>query len=144
MYERVLPYGKTVRMGWARPDISLNLMSSRIRSIPDYYASGFLVEVMGLGRDGVLKLKEDKWDALRWWNTSGNPVSLFVWNSSTSEYALIEWGVLVRLVAMGRAAGVLAFEVDGNRYYPIRWEWVIARCGATHYPPAGEGDATVQ
>ena len=123
------PLGRVERLGWRRPAVSLKLMGSNIRHQPDFYSSsGHLVEVMGLGRDGILKLKTEKWDALKWWNQSGNNVVLFVWNSHKEEYALVPWDTLKGLVLKARTAGVEAFEVDGNQYLPIQWEWIAKTC----------------
>ena len=127
MFEQVNPFGRFQRFGWNRPEVSMFDMGNNIKAMPDYYTAGYLVECMGLGRDGVLKLKVDKYDALKWWCTSGNEVMLFAWNSSTREYAFVDWGVLKALVARARRAGIEAFENDGNQYYPIQWEWVSGR-----------------
>ena len=125
VFEAVLPLGKVQRFGWRRPDVPMTNMGARVRHMPDYYAaSGYLVEVMGLGRDGILKLKLDKWDALKWWNQSGNKVALFVWNSSKKMYVIVAWDALRTLVGRARQAGIASFQVDGNEYYPIQWEWI--------------------
>jgi hypothetical protein len=125
VFEVVAPLGKYERLGWNRPSVSLTLMSSVIRHMPDYYSGGKLVEVMGLGRDGILKLKTVKYEALKYWNTSGNEVVLFVWNSHKKTYALLNWNTIKSCVTLARNRGIEAFENDGNEYYPIQWEWVV-------------------
>lgn len=127
MFEQVNPFGRFQRLGWNRPAVSMAAMSSKLKAMPDYYTAGYLVECMGLGRDGILKLKVVKYDALKWWTTSGNEVMLFAWNSSTHEYAFIEWSELKGLVRKARAAGIEAFSNDGNEYYGIQWSWVEGR-----------------
>ncbi|KKL20256.1 hypothetical protein LCGC14_2457280, partial [marine sediment metagenome] len=99
-------------IGWNRPDVSMNNMTNELKHIPDYYtANGYFVEVGGLGRDGIYKLKLDKYEGLAFWNKM-QPLKLFVWNSSTSEWALIQWSEVKRLVAKARKVGVQEFEVD--------------------------------
>ena len=106
--------GKWERFGWNRPNISMSNMTSEIKHMPDYYtANGYFVEVGGLGRDGIYKLKLDKYEALRFWNKM-QPLKLFVWNSSTSEWALIDWSQLKRLVAKARKLGMEAIDNDEN------------------------------
>jgi hypothetical protein len=118
--------GLTVeRLGWDRPRMGVSKMSAELRHIPDYYASdGFLYEVVGMGRDGVLKgVKEDKWDSLKFWN-SVQPTRLFIFNQAEGATVMLPWPTLVQVVARARRAGVKAFKNDGNRYYPIKWEWI--------------------
>ena len=84
-------------------------------------ANGVLVECMGLGRDGILKLKVEKFEALREWNLKQD-TGLFVWNSSKGEYAYIKMAQLIKLIWADDAivAEVRSFN-DGNEYYPIKW-----------------------
>ena len=124
MFEQVNPFGRFQRLGWNRPNVSMGAMSTRLKTMPDYYTAGYLIECMGLGRDGILKLKVVKYDGLKWWSTSGNEVMLFVWNSSTREYAIIDWPQLKGLVRKARADGIEVFPTDGNEYYAIQWSWV--------------------
>ena len=128
VFQAVAPLGKYERLGWNRPAVSLTLMSPAIRHMPDYYSGGKLVEVMGLGRDGILKLKTGKWEALKFWNKTGNEVVMFLWNSHKKTYALVEWSALVSLTGRARRAGIQAFENDGNEYYPIRWADIVDTC----------------
>jgi hypothetical protein len=130
VFEEVAPFGNLIRLGWNRPNIYMGDMSIVLKHMPDYYSGGYLIEVMGMGRDGILKLKLDKWKALKFWNGTGNEVALFVWNSSLKEYALIQWVHLRRLVARGRSAGIAVFSSDGNEYYPIQWNWIVDLCRA--------------
>jgi hypothetical protein len=124
VFTAVRPLGASQRLGWRRPTVPMTRMSSKIKHMPDFYAdSGHLVEVMGLGRDGILKVKVEKYESLQWWNKSGTPVALFVWNSALRRYALISWPELTRLVGKARRAGTLHFN-DGPEYYPIQWTWI--------------------
>lgn len=128
------PLGSFSRLGWRRPmtaagkRLSMKRMSDNIKHMPDFYVeSGYLVEVMGLGKDGILKLKLSKYDGLKWWNKSGNKVALFVWNAHLRMWALISWNELVALVRKGRTMGVEQFK-EGTEYYPIKWEWIEDGC----------------
>lgn len=124
MFEAISPLGKWERYGWNRPSVTMSNMSDKTRHKPDYYTQiGFLVECMGLGRDGILKLKLSKYDALALWNRHDQPVKLFVWNSSTSEWVVLSWKQIVSLVGKARKAGIKEFKNDKNKYYPILWEW---------------------
>ena len=123
-FESIAPLGKAVRYGWNRPSVTMTKMAETIRHTPDYYAQiGYLVECAGLGRDGIYKLKVAKHEALKVWNKI-QPVMLFLWNSSTSEWALLDWKSSSKYVARAKRNGVEAFENDGNEYYAIPWEWV--------------------
>lgn len=125
VYEKVSPLGPTCRHGWRRPSVSMRYMSNELKNKPDYYAStGVLVEVMGLGRDGILKLKLDKYEAMKFWNKV-QETALFAWNSSEHMWALIEWKPLVGLVQRARNRGIESFEEDGNEYYPIHWSDIM-------------------
>jgi hypothetical protein len=130
VYEAVHPLGKTVRYGWRRPGISMQKMSTVIRHAPDYYAeAGYWVEVMGCGRDGILKsLKVDKWEALKKWKqfarVAGVDLVLFVWNSHREEYVVLAWDEIKKLITKAKRKGIEEFH-DGNKYYPIDWEWIV-------------------
>lgn len=107
-------------------------MPSLLRHMPDYYAeAGYCVEVMGLGRDGILKsLKVTKYDVLKLWakflKQANIEIKLFVWNSHSKEWAILDWDNIVKLVAKSKKQlGVQSFKNDGNEYYPIKWEWIL-------------------
>ena len=123
MFEAIAPLGKYVRYGWDRPPVTMANMAEELRHTPDYYTQvGTLVECAGLGKDGIYKLKLVKYDALAWWNKV-QEVNLFLWNSSASEWVLLSWPQVKRLVSKARREGIEAFH-DGNEYYPIQWDWV--------------------
>ncbi len=132
VYESVKPMGNTVRFGWSRPKgINFKKLPAAMRHMPDYYAqSGYLVEVMGLGKDGVLKsMKVNKYEALKLWNKIGKMLGLelavFIWNSHEHEYVTLMWSSIVGLVAQSkRKHGVQSFS-DGNEYYALPWEWLV-------------------
>lgn len=74
-----------VRFGLDRPPLNMAMIPAFIRHTPDYLASKCLVECVGMGRDGVLKLKVDKYQALLQWDTY-HPVQLFVWDSHKKRH----------------------------------------------------------
>ena len=89
---------KWVRFGFNRPPFRMTQLTSFTRHTPDYATStGFLWDCMGLGRDGILKLKVEKFEALREWNLKQD-TGLFVWNSSKGEYAYIKMHQLIELI----------------------------------------------
>lgn len=130
VYENVKPMGATIRFGWNRPKgISFKKLPIVLRHKPDYYAqAGYLVEVMGCGKDGILKsVKVEKYEALKTWKKIATmlelDVAMFVWNSHTEQYVTLLWPAIVKLVAKSkRQLGIQAFD-DGNEYYPMPWEW---------------------
>lgn len=79
---------KFVRYGLNRPPIQMHKLPARIRYTPDYLMSAKFVEVQGVGRDQTVKLKLDKWGALRWWNDV-HPVELFVWDSHHERWCFV-------------------------------------------------------
>lgn len=94
----------------------------------------YLVEVMGLGRDGILKsMKVTKYDALKVWNKIAIMLGLmglvvFVWNSSKNQFVTLAWSSIVEEVAYSKKKyGVLAFENDGNEYYRLDWDRLVKK-----------------
>lgn len=124
VFEEVAPLGTFVRYGLNRPPFRVKGLTPEQRNTPDYLTgTGDFVEVMGCGRDNVLKLKLEKWDAQKRWQKLG-PVKYFFWNSNHSEWALLTLAQVQKLVTQGRKArGVQAFN-DGNEYIGIDWEWI--------------------
>lgn len=107
---------KWVRFGFNRPPFRMTHLSSFVRHTPDYCDRFGLWDCMGLGRDGVLKLKVEKLQALREWDQQ-QQTGLFVWNSALREYAYLDIGWLNAYCA---GSEIRAFN-DGNEYYPIEW-----------------------
>lgn len=82
-------YGRGyVVWGLRRPSIKVSALPAKIRYAPDYLTSDGFVEVMGVGRDQVLKLKVEKHIALLQWNQE-MPTRLFIWDSSNRRHCLI-------------------------------------------------------
>jgi hypothetical protein len=121
---------KAIRLGWDRIHTAyMRNMTNELKHLPDHFDPdrGVLVECVGMGRDGVLKLRTSKLGALRKYHNSISPVALFVWNRAQKQWALLSFEALRKLADKARKGpGVQKFEVDGNLYYPIEWADVYA------------------
>jgi hypothetical protein len=73
------------QFGLNRPPVFLGNVAAFIRYMPDRLQHNRLVECMGIGRDGVLKLKLEKLYALMEWDKF-HPVHLFVWDSGQRQH----------------------------------------------------------
>lgn len=134
MYERIKPFGNTIRFGFRRPKgISFRKLPSVVAHMPDYMTETNLVEVMGLGRDGILKsMKVKKFSALKAWPKVARLLDLtgglwfFVWNSHEKKFAIVTWEKMVPLVTKSvKEFGIKSFEEDKVEYYPLPWEWLV-------------------
>jgi hypothetical protein len=65
--------------------LTLTAMTDAMRYTPDRMSADGYVEVMGCGRDQLLKLKTEKLKALQQWAALG-PVNLFVYDSKNHRY----------------------------------------------------------
>lgn len=88
---------KHTRFGFQRPPFSIQALPSSVRYSPDYVTSERFVEAQGLGRDGVVKMKRDKLEALHWWERE-LPVDLFLWWSTRKKWALLPLSQLTTAV----------------------------------------------
>lgn len=81
VFDRVMGYHgiPVVRYGLNRPDVPLADVTEFVRYTPDFLTPTCLVEVQGVGRDGLLKVKVDKWSALQQWNMFMR-TELFIWD----------------------------------------------------------------
>lgn len=77
-FDEVFP--KNHKLGLNRPPFTMTKMTVEMRYTPDRMDATAFVEVMGVGRDRLLKMKTEKFDALFTWTMLG-PVDLFVWDS---------------------------------------------------------------
>ncbi len=130
VYLEVKPLGNTTRFGFRRPKgVKFSHFPERYRHMPDFITPTYLVEVVGLGRDGILKsIKVSKYDALKWWHKQAKEGGLmglviFIWNSSEREFITLDWKTIQDEVAYSkRKYGVQAFESDGVEYYRLDWD----------------------
>ncbi len=135
VYEAVKPLGSTIRFGFRRPKgIKFGTFPVGFRHAPDFITASYLVEVMGLGRDGILKsMKVSKYDALKEWHKfsiklGGLGLVLFIWNSSKRQYVILAWSDIVDEVKYSkRKHGVQVFENDGNKYYRLEWSRLCSK-----------------
>jgi len=92
--------GGFVRFGLNRPPVAVQQLPTMVRYTPDYLTSSGFVEVQGVGRDRIVKLKIEKAVALQQWHSIFN-LRLFVFDSKRSEHHYLDWGPLwQRLPAM--------------------------------------------
>lgn len=120
--------GTAVRVGWRRPDFDMRHMSETLKHFPDFYTErGWLVEVLGCGRDGILKLKKTKWHALKYWSKA-QPTAFFVWNSAERRWVLAAYETIMKHVnrCRRRPDGEGEFTSDGKRYWALRWAELAA------------------
>lgn len=85
--------GGFVRFGLNRPPVAVQQLPTMIRYTPDYLTSSGFVEVQGVGRDRIVKLKIEKAFALQQWHAIFN-LRLFVWDSKRSQHHFFEWDQL--------------------------------------------------
>lgn len=135
VYEAVAPLGDTTRFGYRRPKgVKFSTFPEIVRHQPDFVTPTYLVEVMGLGRDGILKsMKTTKYEALKVWNKVAKMLgllglALFIWNSSKRQFIVIAWQDIVDEVGYSkRKYGVQKFESDGHEYYRLDWDRLTER-----------------
>ena len=80
-------YPRHHKLGINRPPMAVQNMSLKARYTPDRQHVDSLVEVMGCGRDGVIKIKVEKVVALLQWSAT-DPIKLFLWNSHRKTWAI--------------------------------------------------------
>jgi hypothetical protein len=114
VFDKVYP--KSHELGLNRPPFTMSKMTPQMRATPDRMTATHIVEVMGMGRDGRLKLKNDKMNSLNIWEAIG-PVNLFVYDSSQRVYYEASIGDWIRAAVTHGSQRV--FENDGNPYYEL-------------------------
>lgn len=114
-FERICT-NPTERWGLVRPKLHMASLPERIREAPDYLLSNRFVEVKGMGRDDILKLKVSSYQSLNWWDHT-HPVHLWIWSSHRWAYAdhpIIE----IRAMIDGGEVELATFH-DGKAYFAI-------------------------
>lgn len=137
VYTAVKPFGETMRFGYRRPkNVNFSHFPSTVRHQPDFLTTSYLVEVMGLGKDGILKsMKPEKYEALKKWNKMSKMMGLlglmmFIWNSHLNTFLIVKWSTIVDEVAYSkRKYGVQEFK-DGNEYYRLDWDRLVERAAS--------------
>lgn len=78
-----------VRTGLNRPPLQMSQLSVAVRYMPDYLTSRCWVEVQGCGRDKVIRIKDEKLDALWDWQMLGHPVEFFFWDTTNKRHCQV-------------------------------------------------------
>jgi hypothetical protein len=112
---------KWVRYGLCRPPINMSALPIQLRYTPDYLTAQGLVEVQGLGRDQILKVKHEKLEALRWWEKV-HPVYLFVYDSHKDRSSMLSLSEVRKKCKLSETDEF----PEGKSYYAIKssllWE----------------------
>ena len=108
----------TVKFGLDRPPIGLKNVPTRIRYTPDFLTAQGLVEVKGVGRDQLLKLKVENWNCLLFWN-GVFATSLFVWDSHNRRYAYVDLADIERIMNDPDGGIVLKTFPERKAYFEI-------------------------
>lgn len=91
IFDRVHP--KNHPLGLNRPPFFMGKMTAAMRYTPDRMDGTRIIECMGIGRDGKLKIKVEKLTALDCWEAIG-PTWLFVYHQGQDTYyeaAVADW-----------------------------------------------------
>lgn len=113
--------GGWVRYGLCRPPVQMSKLPTFLRYTPDYLTSNGLVEVQGVGRDRLLKLKVEKaLELQQWHNIFG--LTLFMWDSKRKDHAYLPWptvwGWLPTMPMNTFPEGKTYWEIDVDK-----WVW---------------------
>lgn len=106
--------GGYVRYGLNRPPLQMSALSPLVRYTPDYLTSKCFVEVQGVGRDRIVKLKHEKTEALRVWNAFF-PLELFLWDRSRQDATQIPWPAIELLLPLAETG----MFPEGKPYHAI-------------------------
>lgn len=105
-----------VRCGLSRPPLAVHRLPHRVRYWPDYLLTKCFVEVQGFGRDGLIKMKLDKWGVLHWWRDL-HPVELFFYDSHNDRHAQI--GILDFDKLLCNSDAALEHFAEGKPYFQV-------------------------
>jgi hypothetical protein len=83
------------RWGLDHPPFDMQNLSSIVRYAPDRIMARKLVECKGLGKDGVLKIKIEQLEALRFWDHI-HPVAIFIWDAFNKRWTMMELDALIQ------------------------------------------------
>lgn len=105
---------KFVRYGLNRPKINMAHLPPEIRHTPDYLTAQGLVEVQGLGKDQILKVKHEKLKALKWWSKV-HPLYLFIYDSYRERTYMMPFKELIKKCTMSETNHF----PEGKPYYAM-------------------------
>jgi hypothetical protein len=104
-----------IEWGLRRPPIKVSNLPLRVRCAPDFLTSDELIEAMGMGREGVLKLKIEKWLGLSLWAFEF-PLRIFVWDSHRRRYGYLTFKQVTDFISSGVK---LRRFPEGKAYYEL-------------------------
>lgn len=117
-----------VHYGLSRPPINMGKLPEFLRYTPDYLQHDRLVEVKGLGRDQVLKVKTEQIRALNEWDEK-YPVDVFIYDSANNRYTQVSLLELRELI--GAHAEIQQFPEGKSAWFmPVGktgLEWTPAK-----------------
>lgn len=134
VFEQVYPKAWD-RMGFNRPKTPMQGMAPFIRYTPDYMTYHGPVEVQGFGNDQTAKIKVDKLQALREWD-SIQETRLFLFDSKNNRWAMLTIEQVLDLVEDDLV--VIDSFPEGKQFYAIPASLVD---GWTDYTPQQVDDA---
>jgi hypothetical protein len=80
---------KAILSGLNRPALDVRKMPLNMRSAPDVTDLTWYAECIGVGRDGIVKIRWEKFEALHAW-TCIAPIKIFVWSSAKKAWWLVD------------------------------------------------------
>jgi hypothetical protein len=133
------------RNGINRPPFTgreINLLPEWVKHGPDYIESWKgkprFVEVQGIGRDQVFKLKDEKHQALAFCDNDMG-VHLFIWNNVSRRYILLPLvQVSLMVLAASQAGDVGVFDPEGRPkpYTRLTWSKLTANVETHRIAPS--------
>jgi len=124
-----------IESGLRRPPFHVGRLPDVERYRPDFLVvprkedgEPHFVEVQGVGRDGIVKLKVSKLKALLFWTTV-LPVTLFVWNNQTRTVIEADVKVLGAMAVRAKLEGRMGCFDGIHPYYKLEWEALAERFG---------------
>jgi hypothetical protein len=117
VFERVVGKG-FVRYGLDRPPVYMGKMPPFVRYTPDYLMADRLVEVQGFGKDRIVKIKHEKFAALRQWEAHMD-VYFFLYDLTRKRHCMVTAAALE--VICWRDAVTLYYEDSStpNPYHAL-------------------------
>jgi hypothetical protein len=118
MFEKTHPRN-FLRYGLDRPPIQVWRLPPFVRYTPDYLCSDGLYEVQGCGQDGLIKIKFEKLEALRQWNTLC-PAYFWFWDRANKQYTILS----VQDAVNGTQVFKKGTFPEGKDYWEIPVGWL--------------------
>lgn len=112
---------KYTPFGFNRPNITFRKLPGFLQHMPDFIVEGFqkelvFIEGKGVGRDNILKIKQQDIDILSEWNKQ-LPVYFSIYHSNKSN---ISFGVsLSHIIELCKQAETASFPDNNKLYYKL-------------------------